>query len=154
QGAAAPAPLVELLREHLLAGAALAEDHHREVGPRDAPERGGQALDLIAAHDPTGREVGPRLAPGLREDGAVDPVAGVALRAPLDELEDRVAHADLVVVLEDSLQDEAAVDEGPVPPAEVVEHPSPLVLADAGVLPGHGAPGDRDAHRRIAPDGE
>ena len=152
--AAAAAPLVELLREYLLARAALAEEHDADLALRHAPERAREPVDLVAADDGALRADVLRIVERRAEDDAVDAVAREALGAGLHELEDGVADADLVALLERDLGDELAVDQGAVAAAEVLQHPPAVHVVDARVLPRDGGLGDADAARRVAADDE
>jgi hypothetical protein len=105
--------------------------------------------DLIVAYDP-----GEARRAGGRRGGPVDAVGREALGALRDELEDRVAHAELVLVLEGQLRDEAAVDEGAVAAPEVRDDPPRAPEAHARVLAADGALGHTHAARGVATDDE
>src|SRR5260370_41851201 len=105
--------------DDLLAGARLAEDDGGELRRRDALDVGRAVIHLRAAD-----EVSEGLRLAIAGHVAVDPIGAAFLRARVDELEHRIADADLVVRLELDLADVRAVDHRAVAAAEILEHPA------------------------------
>src|SRR5690606_23502598 len=112
--------LVQLAGRNLFAGAALAQNEHRQRRGRDALER---ARDLVHAEAPYERRAplgGPLLA---TRHAPVQTVVRIGASPALDELEDGVPHAKLGVRLEEGLGDALPIDQRAVGRAEVADQP-------------------------------
>jgi hypothetical protein len=107
------------------------------------------AIDLIPADE--ARHLA-TLANGARRQAAVDAVGRVTLDVRRDELDDRVAHADLLPVLEARLAHAVAVDEGAVRALAIAQHPVTPLAADLGVLARDGVDGQDQIAARAGAD--
>ena len=144
----APREAVERAGHDLLAGARLAEHHAGELGGGDALDVGGDGVDEVAAD-----ELRRLLGQASAAHRAVDAIRHVAGGVLGHELEDRVADADLVTVLEDAVVDVTPVDQRPVAAAQIRDAKGRAEVSgpeDARVLAAHGLLGDADRARGVA----
>src|SRR5512132_1251730 len=104
-----PAMDRRVVSAELLASPCLAQDEHRHVAGTD-----GLHLRRDPRHLETTRRAGDGDEARVPLDGAVEVIPGVGTRAGGNELEDRIADADLGVRREGRLLDSASVDHDPV----------------------------------------
>src|SRR5690606_14012955 len=88
----------------------------------------------------------------LAGDLAVDAIRDAFLGPGVDELEDGVAHANLVVRLELDLGHVPTVDHRPVAATEVLEEPAVVLGDEPGVLAAHRLLRYTNEVRRVATD--